>query len=359
MQAMSNVRFSTPGRVCLFGEHQDYLHLPVIPSAISLRITIDARHTDERTVHIDLPDIQSGDRFSLDGPLEYRNDRDYLRSGVNVIRRHGFTFSKGIRAWMEGKIPINAGTSSSSAMLVTWIAVLGRLSDQGQVLSPEECARLAHEAEVIEFGEPGGQMDHYSTALGGILTIDFVPALHIEKLAVPLGTFVLGNSREPKDTKGILARVKNQVVALSHVLERRHPGFSLHTATAGTIADLAPELNDEQLTLLQGTVRNRQLTHDARQVLTSGSPDHRQIGALLTEHQTVLRDVLRISTPKIDRMIAAANAAGAYGGKINGSGGGGCMFAYAPEDPERVAQAVRDAGGEAWVVTMAGGVHEE
>ena len=209
---MSHARFSTPGRVCLFGEHQDYLHLPVVPSAISLRIAIDARHTDERTVHIDLPDLQSGDRFSLDGPLEYRNDRDYLRSGVNVIRRHGFTFGKGLRAWMEGKIPINAGTSSSSAMLVTWMAVLGRLSDQEQLLSPEECARLAHEAEVIEFGEPGGQMDHYSTALGGILAIDFAPALRLEKLSVQLGTFVLGNSREPKDTKGILARVKNQVV---------------------------------------------------------------------------------------------------------------------------------------------------
>jgi galactokinase len=69
--------------------------------------------------------------------------------------------------------------------------------------------------------------------------------------------------------------------------------------------------------------------------------------------------VLRISTPKIDRMIIAANAAGAYGGKINGSGGGGCMFAYAPDDPERVAQAVRDAGGDAWVVSMAEGVRAE
>jgi galactokinase len=278
---------------------------------------------------------------------------------MNVIRRHGFTFTKGFRAWMEGKIPINAGTSSSSAMLVTWMAILARMSDQEQLLAPEECARLAHEAEVIEFGEPGGQMDHYSTALGGILAIDFAPVLRLEKLSVQLGTFVLGNSREPKDTKGILSRVKNQVVQLSRVLERRHPGFSLQTATASTIADLAPELTAEQAELLHGTVRNRQLTHDARGLLTSPALDHRHLGGLLDEHQTVLRDVLRISTPKIDRMIIAANAAGAYGGKINGSGGGGCMFAYAPDDPERVAQAVRDAGGDAWVVSMAEGVRAE
>ncbi|MHA1586217.1 MAG: galactokinase family protein, partial [Candidatus Heimdallarchaeota archaeon] len=29
--------YSAPGRVCLFGEHQDYLKLTVIPAAINLR----------------------------------------------------------------------------------------------------------------------------------------------------------------------------------------------------------------------------------------------------------------------------------------------------------------------------------
>ena len=31
---------STPGRICLFGEHQDYLSLPVVSMAISLYSTI-------------------------------------------------------------------------------------------------------------------------------------------------------------------------------------------------------------------------------------------------------------------------------------------------------------------------------
>jgi galactokinase len=50
-------------------------------------------------------------------------------------------------------------------------------------------------------------------------------------------------------------------------------------------------------------------------------------------------------------MIDAAMAAGAYGGKINGSGGGGCMFVYAPENPEKVADAVRSIS-EAVVVNV-------
>ena len=33
--------------------------------------------------------------------------------------------------------------------------------------------------------------------------------------------------------------------------------------------------------------------------------NHELIGALLTEHHTVLRDVLKVSTPKIDSMLDA------------------------------------------------------
>jgi len=49
--------------------------------------------------------------------------------------------------------------------------------------------------------------------------------------------------------------------------------------------------------------------------------------------------------------------AGALGGKLNGSGGGGCMFAYAPEDPERVARAIEEVGGRAYVIHQDQGVH--
>jgi len=49
-------------------------------------------------------------------------------------------------------------------------------------------------------------------------------------------------------------------------------------------------------------------------------------------------------------MIASALDAGALGAKINGSGEGGCMFAYAPRDPENVAAAVAAAGGKPFLV---------
>ena len=71
---------------------------------------------------------------------------------------------------------------------------------------------------------------------------------------------------------------------------------------------------------------------------------------MLSDHHQILRDVLHVSTPKIESMLNAALNAGALGGKINGSGGGGCMFAYSPESPETVVQAIESVGGKAYII---------
>lgn len=350
---------STPGRVCLFGEHQDYLQLPVIPCAISLRIAIEGRRRDGAQVHLALPDIGAEISFSLAEPLTYQEARDYFRSAVNVLQRAGFTFAAGFDCTVRGEIPLNAGTSSSSALVVTWVNFLAQMSDQQQQLSPEECARYAHAAEVLEFHEPGGMMDHFSTACGGVLALSFHPILQIEKLSPPLKTLVLGDSGEPKDTKGILARVKHQVLDIAARLAKRHPDFSLQTVALEELDRYVANLNQSERTLLWGTLRNRDLTQEALALLRQPEVDDLMLGELLTEHQVVLREILKISTPKIDRMITAALRAGAYGGKINGSGGGGCMFVYAPENPHAVAQAIEAVGGKAYVVQVDSGTRNE
>jgi len=355
MRSSESLTISAPGRVCLFGEHQDYLGLPVIPAAISLRITLTGRRRTDDRICIDLPDI----RDQVDFPLTdttYREKRDYFRSGINVMRREGFSFATGFDCSVHGNIPINSGTSSSTALITAWIQFLGLMSEQQAALSPAETARLAHLAEVVEFDEPGGMMDHYSIALGDILYLEFQPEVTARRLPASLGTFVLGDSGEPKDTIGILARVKDQVREVTGRIERKFPEFSLSTVARPALKQYRPEMTEEQFTLLEGTVENRELTVQAAQLLNAPAPDEQEFGRLLNRHQAVLRDVLRISTPQIDRMLAAALEAGAYGGKINGSGGGGCMFVYAPEHPERVARAIRESGGTTYIVDVDQGV---
>lgn len=359
MTGARRIRVSTPGRICLFGEHQDYLHLPVIPCAISLRIAVEGFHRADQAVVLELPDIRSSERFSFAGPLDYTLERDYFKSAVNVLRRNGFTFSRGLECIVQGTIPINAGTSSSSALAVAWVNFLAQMSDQRTTLDPEACARFSYEAEVVEFKEPGGMMDQYSTALGGIIALDFFPSLRIETLDAPLKSFVLGDSGEPKDTKRILALVKDRVLRISRAFAERHPGFSLQRAHVDEMGRFSSHLSTEERELLRGTLRNRDITREALSLLKEVPLDHTGVGHLLNQHQAILRDVLRISTPKIDAMLDAALGAGAVGGKINGSGGGGCMFAYAPDDPPRVAAAIESAGGKAYIVDIAAGTRND
>ena len=85
------------------------------------------------------------------------------------------------------------------------------------------------------------------------------------------------------------------------------------------------------------------------------NPDYELIGNLLMNHHAVLRDLLKVSTPKIEAMLEAALNAGALGGKINGSGGGGCMFAFAPDNPQSVAEAIEKVSGEATIIRYAEG----
>jgi galactokinase len=90
-----NLIISTPGRICLFGEHQDYLGLPVIASAISLRIFIEGKNREDLVINISLPDINTNESFYLNGRLQYEAERDYFKSAVNVLLDIGFTFSRG------------------------------------------------------------------------------------------------------------------------------------------------------------------------------------------------------------------------------------------------------------------------
>lgn len=355
----SQIVISAPGRVCLFGEHQDYLDLPVIASAISKRIYVEGNLRADCTVNIDLPDIGGFETFQIGKELKYSNERDYFKSALNVLINNNYSFSSGFDCKIHGNIPINSGTSSSSALVVAFINFLARISDQKIILNAEKNAELAHKAEVLEFNEPGGMMDHYSSALGGIIHLISSPKVKLKNFTSHLGPMVLGNSGEPKDTKSILARVKNGVLNICNTLINKYPDFSLQKVTIDELEKFRSDISIDKYQLLYGTVRNRDITKIAESVLEKSPFDHRYFGNLINQHHHILRDLLKISTKKIDAMIDAALEAGSFGAKINGSGGGGCMFAYAPENTERVLEAVSKISKESFIVYSDAGVKEE
>jgi galactokinase len=190
-------------------------------------------------------------------------------------------------------------------------------------------------------------MDQYSTAMGHLIYLESEPDITIESLNPSLGTFVLGDSCEPKDTMGILSRCRDSRLEIIQKLKMKNPTSTIHTLDDGT--DIS-DLNASEIELYKGTLRNRDLLKRALSEFKKEEVNHELIGQLLSDHHRVLRDVLQVSTPKIEAMMDAASNSGALGGKINGSGGGGCMFAYAPNNPEHVAEAIEKVGGKTYIV---------
>ncbi len=345
------MEISTPGRICLFGEHQDYLGLPVIAMAISLRAKIIGEKRPDNQVIIHKPDLGETETVSLDD-LIYTKPRDYFKSGIIVCKNAGLAFSTGFECEVTSKIPIRAGTSSSSAISVSWIHFLSQIADVRPNWDQQKIGELAYKTEVEEFNEPGGMMDQYSTAMGYLIYIESEPDITIRSLNPNLGAFVLGDSCESKDTMGILSQCRDSRLALIQKLKINNPNSTVHSLDES--ADLS-DLNTDEIELYKGTMKNRDLLKIALPEFGKDEPNDKLIGQLLSDHHHVLRDVLQVSTPKIEKMMDEALYAGALGGKINGSGGGGCMFAYAPENPEQVAEAIESAGGKTFIINSAEG----
>ena len=58
--------------------------------------------------------------------------------------------------------------------------------------------------------------------------------------------------------------------------------------------------------------------------------------------------IMGASTEKLDRMCQASIDAGAYGAKLIGAGGGGCIIAICPEKEEEVQNALKKVGANSW-----------
>ena len=346
------MEISAPGRVCLFGEHQDYLDLPVLAMAISLRSIIRGAYRNDSLVIIRKPDIDETEKFDLN-KIKYSSSKDHFKSGLKVCKRFGFKFSKGFDCELRSNIPIKAGTSSSSSILVTWIHFLSQIADNAKKLDRNTIAELAYQAEVIEFNSPGGMMDQYSTSLGGLIYLESNPKISIEQIDTNLGAFVLGDSLEQKDTMGILSRCRDSRISILNKMKKLNSKINFQIISHDQIDEY--NLTTDENKLLSGTIKNRDLLFEAKKELNKPKLDQEFFGSLLSEHHSILRNDLRISTPKIELMLKSSLEAGAYGGKINGSGGGGCMFAYCPNNPEEVRDAINTAGGRAHIVYADGG----
>ncbi|MCI9846986.1 mevalonate kinase [Flavobacterium pectinovorum] len=345
---MKEIISLAPGRTCLFGDHQDYLGLPVIACAIDRDIRLTAVQNSTGFFNLNMVDINETRIIKIDETFSELKPRDYFASSLRVLRRYGCIPNVGYDINITGNIPINSGTSSSSALLLAWINFLIEAFGVDEKVTPEFISKMGYLSEVVEHGEPGGMMDHYSIGVGNVVYINTVNPFAVTVIGKELNGLVTGVSGVPKETIGLIGELKNNALLSIDLVKQNDKNFDLNKAEIEDLKKYSNFLPDRLIPYFEAAVKNHHYTKLALKEFQKASLDLKKIGELMNGHHAVLRDLLKITVPRIDAMINAALKAGAYGAKIVGSGGGGSIVAIAePGKESQVADAMLAAGAVA------------
>jgi D-glycero-alpha-D-manno-heptose-7-phosphate kinase len=224
----------------------------------------------------------------------------------------------GLTLTTDSQAPAGAGIGGSSAMAVAICAALDRLT--GAALHLEDWIHISRDAEAIVIRVPTGTQDHYPPAFGGASAIHLEPGgERREEVGCDLDELerrlVLCYTGKPKQHG-----INNWEVFARHIRGDKRVFRNL-----ARIADVARRL-------FAALNRN----------------DWKETGGLIREEWAFRRRNLpTISTPVVDRVIAAARRQGALAGKVCGAGGGGCVVLLIdPAARARVEAAVTANGGE-------------
>ena len=343
----TTINIVAPGRICLFGDHQDYLGLPVIACAINKQVLLSSEENETSKFYINMPDIGTERIIPIEETFEVLEVGDHLASVLRVLRRYGCIPNKGYDIELKSTIPINAGISSSSAIVVVWTHFLLQTFGCDHEVTPSLVAQLAYEAEVVEHNSPGGKMDQFTISLGDIIYIDTNRNFSYKTIGTQLNGLILGESGVPKETIGLLGELRGKAQEAIAQLKKTNPKFSLRSVTMDEVSTLSEYISEELQPYFYAAIKNHSITRQAVLEFEKEQPDPIAIGQLMNEHHSVLKNILRITVPQIDIMIDAAMEAGAYGTKIVGSGGGGSIVALAPSHKtEKVIVAIKASGAK-------------
>lgn len=333
MVLKESITVVAPGRICLFGDHQDYLGLPVIACAINRSIQLKAVKNTSNCLKIMMPDIDDERTFDLNEKVAILSKQDYFASALHVLERYNCMPNVGYDIILAGDIPVNAGLSSSSAVLVSWVTFLLEAFGSSHLIDASFIAKLSYEAEVLEFNAPGGLMDQYTISLGNTVFLNTVTGDHIS-IPQPIHSLIIGESGVPKETLEVLGQLGNLAKKAIAQIQKEVPTFEIKNATTSTYNNYKHLVNENLRPIFLAAVNNYLITKDALEVMQEVQIDLHRLGELMDAHHFELKEHLKITVPIIDSMIDGAKAAGALGAKIVGSGGGGCIVALASQGNE-------------------------
>jgi D-glycero-alpha-D-manno-heptose-7-phosphate kinase len=313
-----HIESSAPTRIDLAGGTLDIWPLylfheraQTINAAISLRArcAIQPRRSRGLTIISD----DTGLRVDVTHWSELRDNHELRLLGRLL---HYFQ-AEGLELHTRSESPVGAGIAGSSALN---IAVCGALvAWSGQPRSDADIMQIAMNVEAQAIDVPTGVQDYRPALYGGISAVE-LRVDGVRRVALPVAA----------------AELERRLV-LAYTGATRNSGINNWEVTKRHI--------DGDRDVQQRFARIRDIAGAMRDALERGA--WAEVGRQVAEEWENRKGLAPgVTTPEIDSILAAARGAGAFGGKVCGAGGGGCLFCLGePERIPAIREAIASAGG--------------
>ncbi|CAN5425772.1 galactokinase [soil metagenome] len=325
-----SVRWRSPGRVNLIGEHTDYNDGFCMPLAIAQGCTATVSELADPVVEVvsaqkpvpvevALADLQPGSLSDEDSWA------GYALGVVWALHQQGIVLP-GLSLSVDGDVPTGAGLSSSAALECSVAGAINDLCSLG--LDQSALVSLSRKAENDFVGAPTGGLDQLASVYcetGQVLLCD-MRSLHTELLPFDLAaaglTLLVVDSRAPHQlTDGHYGERR----ASCEQAARELGVVALRDLTLEDLPEATDRLSSDLLRRrARHVITENDRTLAAADLLRTGQL--REIGPLLTASHVSLRDDFEVSVPEVDLAVEVMLAFGAYGARITGGGFGGCAI---------------------------------
>lgn len=215
--------------------------------------------------------------------------------------------------YVRSQLPSASGLGSSAAVTV---ATLFAINDEFSLgYSRDEIAELAREVEKTTQGGRASSTDTYVSTHGGIVMIRG----NEKRRLIPPDNFtvVIGNTLVSHNTSEMVGRVSDLIKKSPKIAE--------------PILDSIGAVTMEAM-------------HNMN--------NHKELGILMNRNHALL-DALGVGHPALSNLTVAVRSAGAYGAKLSGAGGGGCIWALCSKGSRNhVINAIEECGAKPIVTTI-------
>ena len=167
--------FSAPGRTEIGGNHTDHQRGRVLAAAVNLEAVAAVRANGTNIVRI----LSEGYPMCQVDLSDLIPKADEINTTMALIRGVAARFTQlgckveGFDAYITSTVLPGSGLSSSAAYEVLIGTIVNHLFFAGKVSQPE-IAMIGQYAENVYFGKPCGLMDQMASAVGNMVTIDFL-----------------------------------------------------------------------------------------------------------------------------------------------------------------------------------------